>query len=94
VEDKMKVREFREKYMGWVNYSGDRFILNSYPDVELLAYAACGATVDDDKRYTTAIIFRSARKYMAFVNGYRKAPVYALKLIEEDKGRREMHNIQ
>jgi len=78
----MNVKQFVEKYhqsIRRINYAEDRKVLLAYSDQELLLYASAGAI---EGGYTTAFIFRSARKTMAFLNGHRTTVIRALQHIE------------
>lgn len=73
----MKVGEFVKKYVR-LSYSADAHFLKQYDDVEIM----CGIATGAEHRYVTAFIFKSARKHVAYVNGYRSPLNEALNIIE------------
>lgn len=83
----MKVREFVDRYVGYVNYAQDRRMIGNYEDTELIAYAAAGTsasvTLWQGGSYTTVMIFETARLIVAYINGYRAELPKALAMIEQ-----------
>lgn len=79
----MKVGEFVEKYVQVVQFSTERKFLETYKDEEIICYVAAGGEHSHwSRKYITGFVFKSARKYVGYVNGHRTQLKDVLELIE------------